>query len=374
MAPLRKRIKADDRIVIVFCDITRPVPNDRIIPWLLEELSFHPKEKITLINATGLHRSNTEDELVEMLTEEVMKNYRVINHTATDLNALTYLGTSSFGGEVYVNSEYYEADVTILTGCIEPHPFAGFSGGPKLVLPGLAGMQTIFHNHGAAMISNPLSTWGITQGNPLWEEMHEVAKMTHPTCIVNVTVNKDQAITGIFAGDMDEAHANGVEWIKSTVMQPVHAPFDIVITTNSGYPLDLNLVQALKGVSAARQIVKQGGSIIAVSECSKGIPDSHYKKILHETRSGQEILDRVKRAKSPQREQWIAQLQAIIQMWADIYMYSSLPADEVKKAHIEPIASVEACLAELIKKYGPQAAIAVLPEGPQTIPYLRKEK
>jgi nickel-dependent lactate racemase len=224
------------------------------------------------------------------------------------------------------------------------------------------------------MVGNPLSTWGVTQGNPIWEEMHEVAKMTNPTCIVNVTVNKDQAITGIFAGDMDEAHAKGVEWIKSTVIQPVHTLFDIVITTNSGYPLDLNLAQALKGVSAARQIVKQGGSIIAVSECSNGVPDSHYKKILHETRSGQEILNRVTRAQNPQPEQWVAQTQAMIQMWADIYMYSSLPADEVKKAHIEPITSVEACLAKLIKKYGSQAAIAVLPEGPQTIPYLHEQK
>jgi len=373
--PLRERVKPDNTIVVVFCDITRPVPNERIIPWLLEELFFHPREKIALINATGLHRTNTEDELIEMLTEDVVRNYRVINHVSTDASTLTYLGTGSFGGEVYVNSEYYNADVKILTGFIEPHLLAGFSGGPKLVLPGVAGAETIMHNHGAKMVGNPTCTWGITKGNPLWEEIHEVATMTSPTFLVNVTLNKDRAITGIFAGDMDEAHTKGVEFVRKTAMQPVKAAFDIVVTTNSGYPLDLNLYQTCKGTSAARKIVKKGGSIIAVSECSNGIPEhSNYKKILHKASSVQEILDTINTPGYSQIDQWGAQIQALIQLWADVYLYSSLSADEVKKSHIEPISSIEACLNELIKKYGPNTSIAVLPEGPQTIPYLKNSQ
>jgi nickel-dependent lactate racemase len=373
--PLRELVKAGDTIVIVFCDITRPVPNNHIIPWLLEELFFHPKEKIILINATGLHRTNTESELIEMLTEYVVRNYRVVNHVSTDTSTLTYLGTDSFGGEISINSEYYNADVKILTGLIEPHLLAGFSGGPKLVLPGIAGVDTIMFNHGAQMIGNPNATWGMTAGNPFWEEIHEVATMTNPTFIVNVTLNKDQAITGIFAGDMDEAHARGVEFVRETVMQSVGTPFDIVVTTNSGYPLDLNLYQTFKGISAARQIVKKGGSIIAVSECSKGIPDqSHYKKILHKASSVREILDTITTPGYSQIDQWGAQIQAMIQLWADVYLYSSLPADKVKKSHIVPISSVEACMTELIKKYGPNTSIAVLPEGPQTIPYLQDDK
>lgn len=372
--PLKKHIKEGDTIAILFCDITRPIPNKRVIPWLLEELAFHPKEKIILINATGLHRMNTEDELVEMLTKDVLKNYRVVNHVATDANTLTHLGTNSFGGEVYVNSEYYNADVKILTGFIEPHLMAGFSGGPKLVLPGVAGAETIMHNHGAKMIGNPTCTWGMTKGNPLWEEIHEAATMTSPTFLVNVTLNKDRAITGIFAGDMDEAHAKGVEFVRKTAMQPVNAPFDIVVATNSGYPLDLNLYQTCKGMSAARKIVRKGGGIIAVSECSDGIPEhGNYKKILHEASSVQEILDTINTPGYSQIDQWGAQTQAMIQLWADVYLYSSLPADEVKKSHLEPISSVETCIAELINTYGPHTSIAVLPEGPQTIPYLQKE-
>jgi len=191
---------------------------------------------------------------------------------------------------------------------------------------------------------------------------------------VNVTLNKDRAITGIFAGDMDEAHAKSVEFVRKTAMQPVKAAFDIVVTTNSGYPLDLNLYQTFKGISAARKIVRKGGSIIAVSECSDGIPEhGNYKKILHEASSVQEILDTINTPGYSQIDQWGAQTQAMIQLWAHVYLYSSLPADEVKKSHLEPISSVETCIAELINTYGPHTSIAVLPEGPQTIPYLQKE-
>ncbi len=370
-APLKERINPDDTIVIVFCDITRPVPNERIIPWLLEELAFHPKEKITLLNATGMHRINTEDELVGMLTEDVVKNYRIVNHVATDKSTLTSLGISASGGNAYVNSEYYGADVKILTGFIEPHFFAGFSGGPKLVMPGVAGAETVMHCHGAKMVGNPKATWGITTGNPLWEEIHEVAAMTNPTFIVNVTINKNRGITKIFAGDLDQAHAQGIEFVRKTAMQPVEYPFDIVVTTNSGYPLDLNLYQTVKGMSAARKIVKKGGSIIAVSECWDGIPDhGNYKKILHEAASVQEMLDTINSPGYLQFDQWEAQVQAMIQLWADVYLYSSLSDEEVKETHITPISSVETCIADLKEKYGANASIAVLPEGPQTIPYL----
>ncbi|MDY0093125.1 MAG: nickel-dependent lactate racemase [Candidatus Vecturithrix sp.] len=369
--PLKDLIKPEDTIAIVFSDLTRPVPNTRIIPWLLEELAFHPKERITLINATGMHRMNTEEELISMLTKDVVQQYRVVNHVSTEKETLTSLGTNSFGGPVYVNSEYYRADVKILTGFIEPHFFAGFSGGPKAVLPGVAGAETVMHNHGAQMIGNPKATWGITRGNPLWEEIHEVAAMTHPTFLINVTLNKDRAITGIFAGDLDQAHAQGVEFVRKTAMQPVEQAFDIVVTTNSGYPLDINLYQTVKGMSAARKIVKKGGSIIAVSECWDGIPEhGNYKKILHEATSLQNILDTIHAPGYSQFDQWEAQIQAMIQLWADVYLYSSLSEDEVKKTHITPIPSIEACVAELQHKYGPNASIAVLPEGPQTIPYL----
>ncbi len=155
-------------------------------------------------------------------------------------------------------------------------------------------------------------------------------------------------------------------------MQPVEHPFDIVVTTNSGYPLDLNLYQTVKGMSAAHKIVKKGGSIIAASKCWDGIPDhGNYKKILHEASSVQEMLDTINSPGYSQFDQWEAQVQAMIQLWADVYLYSSLSDEEVKETHITPISSVETCIADLKEKYGANASIAVLPEGPQTIPYLK---
>jgi nickel-dependent lactate racemase len=259
-----------------------------------------------------------------------------------------------------------------LTGLIEPHLMAGFAGGPKVVLPGLAGVETILHNHGARMMSVPTAIWGITTGNPLWEEMHEVAKMTSPTFMMNVTLNKDRAITGVFAGELDVAHTQGVEFVKNTVMRSVAKPFDIVITTNAGYPLDLNLLQSMKGVAAAWQIVKQGGSIVAAVECSKGIPEhGNYKSLLQSAASIHEALHGIANSDETIIEQWVVQAQAKIQQWADVYVYSSLPANDVRACHLTPIASVEECVRKLLKKYGADASIAVLPEGPQTIPYLK---
>lgn len=371
--PLKDLIKSKDSIAIVFSDITRPVPNRKIIPWLLEELSGVSKDRVVLINATGMHRTNTIEELTEMLGEEVVKNYRIINHDAQKRDEMVYLGKTRTGGEIWINSDYIRADVKILTGFIEPHFFAGFSGGPKSVLPGISGEETVMHNHSANMLNNPKANWGITYENPVWKEIQEVALMTEPTFIINVTLNKEKKITGVFSGEMNLAHQKGVEFTRKSAMCPVSYLFDLVITTNSGYPLDLNLYQTVKGMSAASQIVKKGGAIIAVSECSDGIPEyGNYRRILRMGKNPEEILKIIESPGFSMFDQWEAQIQAKIQTKARVYLYSELPEREVVACHLEPIKDIESAVVRIKKEFESSPRIAVLPEGPMTIPYLSR--
>jgi len=232
-------------------------------------------------------------------------------------------------------------------------------------------MDSIMHNHSGQMISHPKATWGGLEGNPVYEEILEVATLTRPDFIVNVTTNRGKEITGIYAGEMVEAHRRGVDFARRTAMRPVAQPFDIVITTNSGYPLDLNLYQSVKGMSTAAQIVREGGSIIIAAECREGIPEyGNYRRILHMCRSPQEVLDLVTSSGFSMPDQWEAQLQAQLQMKADIYVHSSLPEEEVQQALLLSCPDIEETVSKLMKRYGSQARIAVLPQGPMTIPYI----
>jgi len=372
--PLKELVRPDDTVAIVFSDITRPMPNARVLPVLLMELSHVPRSHIVLINALGTHRPQTEGELVEMLGQEVVENYRVVQHDCRDKKNLVYLGESSFGHPIWVNRIYMECSVKILTGFIEPHFFAGFSGGPKAVLPGIAGEKTILWNHGAEMVGHPNATWGVTEGNPIWEEMREVAVKTEPTFLLNVAINRKKEITGVFAGDVWKAHAAGVEFVRKVAMVPVDEPFDIVITSNSGYPLDINLYQAVKGMSAAAQVVREGGSIIIAAECRDGIPNhGEYKNILKMAKSPQELLERITAPGFLVQDQWEAQVQALVQLKADVYVKSTYLTDEqIRGAMLQPCHNVEETVEQLCKRCGPEARICVLPEGPQTIPYIPK--
>jgi len=372
--PLKELVRPDDTVAIVFSDITRPMPNARVLPVLLMELSHVPRSHIVLINALGTHRPQTEGELVEMLGQEVVENYRVVQHDCRDKKNLVYLGESSFGHPIWVNRIYMECSVKILTGFIEPHFFAGFSGGPKAVLPGIAGEKTILWNHGAEMVGHPNATWGVTEGNPIWEEMREVAVKTEPTFLLNVAINRKKEITGVFAGGVWKAHAAGVEFVRKVAMVPVDEPFDIVITSNSGYPLDINLYQAVKGMSAAAQVVREGGSIIIAAECRDGIPNhGEYKNILKMAKSPQELLERITAPGFLVQDQWEAQVQALVQLKADVYVKSTYLTDEqIRGAMLQPCHNVEETVEQLCKRCGPEARICVLPEGPQTIPYIPK--
>lgn len=370
--PLRELVKADDTVAIVFSDVTRPQPRDRMLPPLLDELAHVPPDQVVLINGLGTHRPNTPDELSSMLGHDIVARYRVVQHDPMDDDHLVRVGRTTRGHEAYVNAEYLRASVRILTGFIEPHFFAGFSGGPKAVLPGIANQQLILANHNAEMIEEPRATWGVTVGNPIWEEMLEVALMTRPTFLLNVSLNRDKQITGVFAGDLQEAHARGTSFVESTAMVPVPEPFDVVITSNSGFPLDLNVYQAVKGMSAAAQVVKPGGSIIVAAECWDGIPaHGEYGQLLRMADSPEELLAMVKAWATVRQDQWQVQVQAQIQMRADVYLKNSHLDDQtVRAAKLEPCRCIEETLDKLLQRYGPDATICVLPEGPMTIPYL----
>jgi hypothetical protein len=205
-----------------------------------------------------------------MLTPEVVANYRVINHECEHDADLVPFGTTRTGAPALINRHCAHADVRIITGFIEPHFFAGFSGGPKGIAPGVAGLQTVMSNHGAHNIGDPRAAFGITDGNPLWEELRDIALRVGPSFLLNVTLNETKQITNVFAGDMQAAHKTGYEYVRKSAMQRVKDPFDIVVTTNSGYPLDMNLYQGVKGMSAAARIVRPGGLIILACECSEG--------------------------------------------------------------------------------------------------------
>lgn len=377
VAPLREQIQPADTVAIVHTDITRATPNDRILPVLLTELEAAGvrRDDVMLLNALGTHRPQTRDELAGMLGAEIVANYRCEQHDCWDDAGLVPLGETRFGHPVRINRTYMEADVKILTGFIEPHLFAGFSGGPKGVLPSIAGIESVLSNHGAQMVGHPEATWGITDGNPIWEEMLEVALRTEPTFLLNVTLNRDRAITGVFAGDLQRAHAAGCAFCQESAMAPVPHRFDIVVTTNSGYPLDLNLYQSVKGMSAAAQIVRDGGSIVVAAECWDGVPDhGEYARLLREAESPQALLDRIQEPGFSAHDQWQVQIQAMVQLKADVYVYSDGLSDaQIRQAHLIPCRHIEDTLAELLDRYGPDASMCVLPEGPQTIPYVAEE-
>jgi lactate racemase len=369
--PLRDLARPGSRVAIVIADITRPSPSERLVPWIMQELAGIPREQFVIINGTGSHRANTRDELVQMLGAEIVETTRIVNHTAFDDDTLTYLGTTSYGGPIWVNNDYLQADLRVVTGFIEPHFFAGFSGGPKGVIPGVAGIKTIMHLHNAQMIGDPRSTWARLEGNPVQGEIREAVAMAPPHFMVNVALNSRRAITQIWAGHYIEAHEVGCRFVAQHATRPVEGVFDIVVTTNSGYPLDQNLYQTVKGMSAAARIVRPGGAILAVSECSDGLPaHGNYRDLLRMRATPGELLAMIEAPEFALYDQWQAQSQAIVQAKAEVLLYSALDPQVVRDAMLTPVASVEAALADLLRRYGPGARVAILPEGPQTVPYL----
>ena len=272
---------------------------------------------------------------------------------------------------VLLAREWVEADLRITTGFVEPHFFAGFSGGPKMVAPGLAGLETTLALHNARRIGDPRATWGVIEGNPVHDAVRAITAATRVDFSLDVLLDDRQQITRAFAGETLAMHAAACAAARREAMRPVDAPFDIVVTTNSGYPLDQNLYQAVKGMSAAAEIVKPGGTIICAAECRDGLPDhGSYGQLLHEGRSPADLLERIAASPVTIPDQWQVQIQARVQTKADVLLRcDGLTDAEVRAAHLEPIADVGEAVERLLRD-NPAARVCVLPQGPQTIAYV----
>ncbi|MDX1416191.1 MAG: nickel-dependent lactate racemase [Candidatus Promineifilaceae bacterium] len=373
---LREQVRPGDAVVIVHSDLTRATPNARILPVILEELESAGvrRQDITLINGLGTHRPQTAGEMRRLLGDFIVDNYRCLQHDAFNDELLVPLGTTALGNPVRINKHFLEADMRILTGFIEPHFFAGFSGGPKGVLPALAGFESVLSNHGWEMIGHPGASWGICEGNPIWEEMREVALKAEPTFLLNVALNSRHEITAVFAGDILEAHRAGREFVRRQSMAEISAPYDIVISSNSGYPLDQSLYQSVKGMSAAARAVREGGTIIMAAACEDGLPDHGlYAALLAQANSPAEVLTLIEDAAQAQHDQWQVQIQAQVQLKADVYVYSDgLSSEQIRRALFKPCSDIEATLQALQDQYGHGARLCVMPEGPQTVAFLKQ--
>jgi len=363
-----------EKVVIVTADGTRPVPNKFLIPAILAELQV-PDENITIVTGTGSHRPNTPEELEAMFGADIVRRIRIINHNSYSHEENVLVGKFSDGGEVWMNRLYVEADKRIAVGFIEPHFFAGFSGGAKCVVPGVAGIETILHFHRFDVIAHPNSAYGVTEDNPTRDLTREATAFCPPDFLVNVTLNPAKEITGFFMGEYLAAHDAGCEHVRQQSMVPVPQRYPVVITSNSGFPLDQNLYQAVKALSVAIRVVEDGGTIFLVSECSDGLP-SHGNfgpellRAAEERLSAGELLEKLRARARTGMDQWQVQTLLNTVKRANVSLYSSLDPEVVSGCYMSPVTDLQSAVDSLLLELGPDTPVAVLPEGPLTIPYV----
>jgi nickel-dependent lactate racemase len=371
--PFRDLVPRGATVGISVCDITRPFPAQRVLPVLLDELEYLDPAAITIFVATGTHRRCTDAELLQIFGANLLGRVQVQQHDAFNVGRHRNLGmVPDTDVPAYVERAFLEQDVRITTGFIEPHFFAGFSGGPKMVAPGLAALETVLELHSAARIGHPRATWGVTHGNPVHDAVRAIAGLAGITFNLDVTLNRDHAITNVFGGELFASHAAGCAFARATAMVRVEAPYDVVVTTNSGYPLDQNLYQTVKGMSAAAQIVKPGGTIVIASECSDGLPEhGGYQHLLRQADGPDAFLAGLAQPGVAGHDQWQVQVQALIQRRARVLVKAAgLTPQQLRTAWLEPVDDVAAGVQAALTSAGPTATLAVLPQGPQTIPYV----
>jgi nickel-dependent lactate racemase len=369
--PLRDLVRPGQTVAVSVCDITRAQPRPLMLRALLEELDGIVRpEDVVVIVATGTHRANTSGELATMLGRDVVGHCRVVNHDARDDGSLVDLGRA---GDVPVRlaREWLDADVRISTGFVEPHFFAGFSGGPKMVAPGLAGLDTVLALHDARRIGDPRATWGICEGNPVHDAIRAAAALAAPDLALDVLLDGEQAITAAFAGPVFEMHRVAREEARREAMVRLEAPFDLVVTTNGGYPLDQNLYQAVKGMSAGASVVREGGVVVCAAECRDGVPDhGSFGSLLASRDTHEALLERIESSSEAVPDQWQVQVLARILRRARVLLHADgLTEEQIVGAHLEPAADLDATVRKLLRER-PDARLCVLPLGPQTIPYI----
>jgi nickel-dependent lactate racemase len=307
-----------------------------------------------------------------MFGSDIVERYRIVNHDARDPSALALVGPNTSPMPLWLNHEWTEADVRITTGFVEPHFFAGFSGGPKMVAPGLAGLSTTMVLHDARRIGHSRSTWGVTEGNPIHDDVRDIARRTGVDFAFDVTLNANKEITAAFAGELFAEHRAACANSRREAMREVPARFDVVVTTNSGFPLDQNLYQTVKGISAAAEVVKDGGVILCASECRDGLPEhGTYVDLLGRGASPDELLAMIHEPGFAEPDQWQVQIQAQILKRARVLVKTSFLSEEmIRSAHFEPIEDISEAAMAALDDAGEGARLCVLPRGPQTIPYV----
>ncbi|NRA40104.1 MAG: nickel-dependent lactate racemase [Planctomycetes bacterium] len=365
---------AKPSVVIVIADHTRPVPDHLLVPWVVEALDVDDAQ-VTVIIGTGTHRGSTSEEIDALLGAETAKRFTVINH---DCHAedLVHVGDSDCGGKGYLHPAYVNADIKIATGFIEPHFVAGFSGGPKAICPGIAGFKTVQHFHRASIIADPGSTWSDLENNPIQKLSRDIVAHCPPDFMVNVTLNLQKEITGVFCGHYIEAHREGAKQARAESTIPVSKRFPVVITTNSGYPLDQNFYQTVKGISAADRIVEDNGVVIVVSECCNGLPDEgEFSGLLQSKLNSEDLLQEINSREITQLDQWQVQIHLMTLTRTTMYLYSNLSDADAAATRCIPITDIAACLEKIYEERGCSAdaplEVAILPRGPLTIPTLQ---
>ncbi|HEX7572984.1 MAG TPA: nickel-dependent lactate racemase [Bacteroidota bacterium] len=367
--PLADIAQGSKSACIVICDITRPVPNTVLLPPILRTLEENQIDRgdITILVATGLHRSSTADELRLMVGERILGDYRVVDHHARVLEEQQYLGVTSRNTPVYIDREYCESDLKLTTGFIEPHLMAGFSGGRKLVAPGCAGELTIKALHSPFFLENPACCEGSIVDNPLHHELLEIARKAGHDFIVNVSLDVSGAITGMFAGDPESAHAQGIAFVRTSVKAIAPRQADIVITTSAGYPLDLTYYQSVKGITAALPVVKKGGMLIVAAECEEGLGSPEFTSMATTYRTVDAFVETIT-ANPVLIDQWQLEECAKAARQADVVLVSpNIAARFGHDLFIRTATSVEEALEDGFRKFGPDASIAVIPKGPYTL-------
>jgi len=369
-APLGELARDRNNIVILASDHTRPVPSKVILPPMLEEIRrVNPGARVTILIATGCHRGTTRQELVDKFGPEIVEKERIYIHDCDDREKLVNIGTLPSGGECELNAIALEADLLLAEGFIEPHFFAGFSGGRKSVLPGIAGRTTVLSNHCSEFIDDPRARTGVLEDNPIHRDMLWAAKKAGLAFIVNVVLNEEKEVICAVAGDPEAAHAEGVRFLSGLcAADAIEA--DVVITTNGGYPLDQNMYQAVKGMTAAEATVKQGGVIIMLARSNDGIGGDHF---YHQLADEPDIrkttaLFRNRGRSETVPDQWQTQILLRVLMHASVIYISEMEDEVVRRMHMTPAHSIDEALALAKKLLGKEdIRVVAIPDGVSVI-------
>ncbi|MEC7226316.1 MAG: nickel-dependent lactate racemase [Candidatus Latescibacterota bacterium] len=367
---LRQLARDRSDACIVISDITRPVPNVKILPPMLRILEEEgiAREDITILVGTGLHRPNEGEELVQLVGEEIACSYRIVNHKARERDTLTYLGDTSGGAPIWIDTLYVESDLKIATSLIEPHLMAGYSGGRKAICPGLMGVDTMRVLHGPKLLSHANAAEGIIEGNPFHRQALEVAQRAGVDFTLNVAMNEQREVTGIFAGDLEKAHAEGVSFVQRQNGATLSEPVDMVVTSSAGLPLDLTFYQAVKGLTAALPITKKGGTVLIVARCDEGIGGPEFTDLLLNTTSVETFAQRLEDPDFFVIDQWQLQELCKVMRKANVMMFSEGIQDEDReRVLVEMVPSVEGAIARVLDERGADAQIAVIPKGPYVL-------